>query len=228
MQRRPDQAGAASYSCATGSPIECPLRNLASGEKAFVIPSNTVPTLNFEQTTGLILKELGRTLAEIDPAEASASSDTLLRAKRVFATGSGRSGLAIRMAAMRLMHLGLTVHVAGEVTTPALAKDDVLLIASGSGTTASAVAAAETARKVGARVLVLTATRHSRLAELADAVLLLPAATKQDHNGTVSQQYAGALFEQSVLLVMDALFQQMWQARGETAEQLWTRHANLE
>ena len=192
------------------------------------MPSSAVLPLHFEQTTQLILAELDRTLRAVAPAEAHAAQELILGAKRVFVTGSGRSGLAIRMAAMRLMHLGLTVHVAGEVTTPALAGDDLLLIASGSGTTASAVLSAETAQKVGARVLLLTAARSSRLADLADVTLLIPAATKQDHHGSLSQQYAGALFEQSVLLVMDALFQQMWHTRGETAEQLWKRHANLE
>jgi 6-phospho-3-hexuloisomerase len=35
------------------------------------------------------------------------------------------------MAAMRFMHLGYTVHVVGETTTPAAGKDDVLLAVSG-------------------------------------------------------------------------------------------------
>ena len=126
------------------------------------------------------------------------------------------------------MHLGLTVFVAGEVTTPAIQAGDLLLLASGSGTTAGAVLAAETARKVGARILVLTTARDSRLGELADVCVIIPAATKQDHGGKVSHQYAGALFEQSVLLLTDAMFQAMWGERGESAQQLWKRHANLE
>ena len=44
----------------------------------------------------------------------------------------------------------------------------------------------------------------------------------------MSTQYAGALFEQSALLIMDAMFQAMWHERGESAEELWKRHANLE
>jgi 6-phospho-3-hexuloisomerase len=58
--------------------------------------------------------------------------------------------------------------------------------------------------------------------------LVIPAATKQDHGGAKSEQYAGALFEQSVLLIMDAMFQAMWRERGESADELWKRHANLE
>jgi 6-phospho-3-hexuloisomerase len=132
------------------------------------------------------------------------------------------------MAAMRLMHLGLTVHVAGEVTAPAIGAGDLLLVASGSGTTAGAVHAAEVARKAGANVLLLTTAPASKLGVLAQSLIVIPAATKQDHGGTRSAQYAGALFEQSVLLLTDAMFQAMWRERGESAEELWKRHANLE
>jgi 6-phospho-3-hexuloisomerase len=87
----------------------------------------------------LILKELEATLAHVSEVEIAAAQKMILAARRVFVTGAGRSGLALKMAAMRLMHLGLTVHVAGEVTTPAIGQGDLLLVASGSGTTAGAV-----------------------------------------------------------------------------------------
>jgi 6-phospho-3-hexuloisomerase len=176
----------------------------------------------------LILNELKATLAYVSEVEIAAAQRIILAARRVFVTGAGRSGLALKMAAMRLMHLGLTVHVAGEVTTPAIGKGDLLLVASGSGTTAGAVHAAEVALKAGAEVLALTASPASTLGALAQGLIVIPAATKQDHGGTRSAQYAGALFEQSVLLITDAMFQEMWQERGETAEELWRRHANLE
>jgi len=77
-------------------------------------------------------------------------------------------------------------------------------------------------------VLALTTAADSRLAELADVCVLLPAAQKQDRAGSVSAQYAGALFEQAVVLVGDALFFSLWRASGATADELWPRHANLE
>jgi 6-phospho-3-hexuloisomerase len=175
-----------------------------------------------------ILSELQATVSAVREDQLLIAQSMILGAARVFVTGAGRSGLALRMAAMRLMHLGLTVYVAGETTTPAIVAGDLLLVASGSGTTAGAVHAAQVARKAGAQVLLLTTAPGSPLGQLADALIEIPAATKQDHGGTISRQYAGALFEQSVLLVTDAMFQAMWHARGESAEQLWPRHANLE
>jgi 6-phospho-3-hexuloisomerase len=183
---------------------------------------------SYSSSQVLLLKELERTLAAVSEAEIAVAQEMILAARRVFVTGAGRSGLALKMAAMRLMHLGLVVHVAGEVTAPAIGPGDLLLVASGSGTTTGAVHAAEVARNVRAEVLALTAAPASKLGQLAQGLIVIPAATKQDHSGVRSEQYAGALFEQSVLLVMDAIFQVMWRERGERAEELWKRHANLE
>ena len=149
-------------------------------------------------------------------------------ARRVFVLGAGRSGLALRMTAMRLMHLGLDVHVVGEVTTPAIAAGDVLLVASGSGATAAVVRAAETAAESGARVIAITTAPDSPLAALAAVTVVVPAAQKQDHDELRSLQYSGALFEQTVVVLGDAIFHSLWKASGATADELWPRHANLE
>jgi 6-phospho-3-hexuloisomerase len=182
----------------------------------------------FATHSGLVLDELQRTLRSISATELQASSESILSAQRVFFTGAGRSGLALKMAAMRMMHLGLHVYVTGEITTPAIGHGDLLVIASGSGTTASAVQAAQVAKKASAKLLVITTAPASPLGTLADVTLTIPAATKQAHGGTLSQQYAGSLFEQTLLLTMDILFHEMWHQRGESAQQLWARHANLE
>jgi 6-phospho-3-hexuloisomerase len=188
----------------------------------------TLQTRSYAFNRSLILNELERTLSAVNHPRIAAAQEMILDANRVFVMGAGRSGLALKMAAMRLMHLGLTVHIAGEVTSPAIGLGDLLLVASGSGTTAGPVHAAEVALKAGARVLALTAASDSKLGRLAQCVVVIPAAAKQDHDGTISEQYAGALFEQSLLLILDSMFQTMWYERGESAESLWRRHANLE
>jgi len=176
----------------------------------------------------LIAKELDALLVTIDDDELEHLADLVGTAERVFVHGAGRSGLALRMTAMRLMHLGLTAHVVGEVTTPAIGSRDVLLVASGSGTTSGIVAAATTADSVGARIAAITTARVSPLAALADAVVIVPAAAKLDRSGTASEQYAGSLFEQAVELIGDAVFHSLWKRSGQSADDLWPRHANIE
>lgn len=177
----------------------------------------------------LIASENARVAAALasDPAlddAATAISD----ADRVFVLGAGRSGIALNMTAMRLMHLGLTVHVVGDVTTPAIRAGDLLLVASGSGTTAGILRAAETAHSLGAAIVALTTDAQSPLAGLATVTVVIPAAQKLDRAGTASAQYAGGLFEQAVVTVGDALFHDLWHASGRSADELWPTHSNLE
>ncbi|TQC43790.1 SIS domain-containing protein [Rhodococcus sp. WS4] len=181
----------------------------------------------FRDGRRIVLDENERLLNSVAAEQWDRAGALITTARAVFVIGNGRSGLAIQMAAMRLMHLGLRVHVAGEVTAPALGAGDMLIAVSGSGTTASVVGAADTARRVGASVLAVTTSADSHLARRADEVLVLPAADKQDHSATVTAQYAGSLFEQSVLLAFDALFQALWSNEDQTAEALWKRHANI-
>ncbi len=176
----------------------------------------------------LVLQEITGTTAQIRPGQLNGAAAELSRANRVFVAGAGRSGLVLRMAAMRLMHLGLVVHVAGDTTTPAIREGDLLLVASGSGTTSGVVKAAETASQANARIVAFTANPGSPLAGLADAVVVIPAQQKTDHGSGVSRQYSGSLFEQVLFVATEALFQSLWDTADIPAEQLWLRHANLE
>ncbi|KQM83569.1 6-phospho-3-hexuloisomerase [Agromyces sp. Leaf222] len=163
-----------------------------------------------------------------DPLALEAFAALITASPRVFVLGAGRSGLALRMTAMRLMHLGMDVHVVGEVTTPGIGSGDLLLTASGSGTTAGIVRAAQTAVSSGARVAAITTAPESPLAELATRIIVLPAAGKLDRTRAASSQYAGSLFEQAVVILGDAIFDALWVRSGATADELWPRHANLE
>jgi 6-phospho-3-hexuloisomerase len=138
----------------------------------------------------------------------------------------GRSGLVMRMGAMRLAQLGLPVHVTGETTTPALRSGDWLIAFSGSGRTGSVRVAAEEAQAVGGRVLAVTADAGSPLARAAQAVLLVPAAVKDDHSGRLSAQFSGSLFEQGCLLILDGVFHLL--SHGLPRQRLWAGHTNIE
>ena len=178
----------------------------------------------FAQETAAVMEELSSTstVAFGDVIE------MLRSAENVFFLGAGRSGLALKMTAMRFMHLGLNVHVVGEVTTPAITAGDVLFVASGSGTTGLIVRAATTALAAGAQVIALTTAPDSPLGQMASVTLVIPAAQKHDRGGSLSQQDAGGLFEQTTVLLGDALFHSMWKQSGHSADDIWPRHANLE
>ncbi len=176
----------------------------------------------------MILLENQKLTSQINFSQIAEIVPFIQNADRIFVVGAGRTGLALKAAAMRLMHLGFTVFVVGETTTPAIRKGDLLIAGSGSGTTSSIVKAAEKSVSAEAKVISISTTKVSPLAALSNHVAILPAAQKQDHGATISKQYAGSLFEQSVLLLTDAIIQTLWKLDGTPAEELWKRHANLE
>jgi len=176
----------------------------------------------------LALHELARASADIEWDPWEALPDLILDSARIFAVGNGRSGLALRMGAMRLMHLGRTIYVVGETTTPAIGQGDLLLAVSGSGSTHGTLHAAQTAAKREAAVAAITADASSPLAQVASHVLLVPGAVKTDRSGDVSGQYAGTLFEQMTLVLLDSVFYALWKKSGQSADELYARHGNLE
>ena len=87
--------------------------------------------------------------------------DIIMDSKNIFVTGAGRSGLAAKAFAMRLMHLGLSAYVVGETISPAIYEDDCIIAISGSGETNTIVSAAKIAKTRGSKVLALTSYPES-------------------------------------------------------------------
>ncbi|MDB5032415.1 6-phospho-3-hexuloisomerase [Mucilaginibacter sp.] len=183
---------------------------------------------DIQENLQLVLNENMQLAAKIDYSQFEQLIENIQQTRSIFLIASGRSGFSMRSAAMRLMHLGLQVYFVGDTTTPAIGPGDLLLAASGSGTTSTIVRAAEKAKLAGAKVIAISTNSGSMLAKLADIHIHVPAAEKEDHGGDKSKQYAGSLFEQALLLITDAVFMALWKLDGTPAEELWKRHANME
>jgi 6-phospho-3-hexuloisomerase len=134
--------------------------------------------------------------------------------------------LCMRALGMRLMHVGKTVYVLGETTTPGIAVDDLLILGSGSGRTIGLLSLAEQARRRGAKILLFTTAATSPLAKLADYRLIIPAPSIRAGEGSL--QPMGSLFEQALLILCDSLILKLMQQTGVDAVQMLARHANLE
>lgn len=179
----------------------------------------------------IVADEVQRCVRSVDPSELERALDLLDSAPRVFLTGAGRSGLAIKAFAMRLMHKGAAAYMVGDVTTPAMGAGDVLVVGSGSGHTPSVVLHAETARRLGARVLLITIVADSPIGALADAIVVVPAPSPKAKcvgPPVRSQQAMGSLFEQALLLVCDAMVLASMLRHGIDPDDMFRRHANLE
>ncbi len=180
--------------------------------------------MDFDGACRLILEELEATLVRVREEQVDELRRLLSEAEAVFVTGEGRSGLVARCFAMRLAHLGLRAHVVGGTTTPAFGRGDLLVAVSGSGETDLTCTVARLAAEAGGTVAAVTSARESPLAAQADVTVVIPAAAG---NGG-SAQYGRSLFEQSALIVLDALCLQLRRKIDQTSEEMDARHANLE
>lgn len=153
------------------------------------------------------------------------------KANRIFIAGAGRSGFAARAFANRMMHLGFTVYFVGETTTPSIQSGDLLVVGSGSGTTASLVSDCKKAKAQGATIATLTICPDAPIGEMADAIVTIPGATQKNDahvNDVVTEQPGGNLFEQLSWLIYDSIVMDLMPILGETEETMFKRHANME
>jgi len=184
------------------------------------------------------LAPVARVLARVKVGEVASFEKTLLGARRVFVTGIGRTGLMARGFAMRLMHLGRRVYHVGDVITPAIRRGDLLVICSRTGRSPVLVHYVRIAKRVGARVAVVTAERTGAVTRLADVVLLIPsesaAAGKRAPGAKRRARLPdgapplGSVFEQSLLLVLDQVVVHLMETLGLTADDLRRIHTTFE
>ncbi|ANE48795.1 6-phospho 3-hexuloisomerase [Paenibacillus swuensis] len=182
-----------------------------------------------------MLLELQRTLSLVDPAAIDALADRIRGAGQIMVAGAGRSGLMMRAFAMRLMHMGFRAYVVGETVTPGIGPGDLLLIGSGSGETRSLAGMAEQAAKHGADVAAVTIRPDSAIGRQSAAVVTVPAQPKDgaagdtaEAAGAVTAQPMGTLFEQSLLIVLDAVVLNLMRQLEASGAAMYTKHANLE
>lgn len=173
----------------------------------------------------IVLAEVSSVLARISENDSRLFCRELARSKHVYITGVGRSGLVVQAFGQRLMHLGWDVHLADEITAPAIRRGDLLVACSGTGRTLLPLYMARKARKIRARVVSLTASGRSPLAGLSNLTIIIPAPLER---GRDTRQPARSLFEQTLFLYLDSVILTAMHEFRISNHRLRRRHANLE
>lgn len=181
-----------------------------------------------KEITTIIAKEITDILKEIDDNSLVDLHNIIARKNRIFIAGTGRSGLIGKAFGMRLMHSGYSVYIVGETITPSINEDDLLLIISGSGNTATLNLYAEKANEINASIALITTNKTSKIARLSEIVLVIPAATKNRlaHEPNTIQPL-GNQFDQSAHLLLDAICISLAEL-NEGSGKMINKHANLE
>lgn len=146
--------------------------------------------------------------------------------QHIFLAGAGRSRAVVQAFGNRLMHLGLSVSIVGDISSPHTKKGDLLVVCSGSGETSSLKEICKKAKDNQVEVAVVTTNSNSSIAALADVILEIKSATKIKQENSI--QPMGSTFEQLAFLTFDAIVLELMNELGETSITMVARHANLE
>lgn len=188
----------------------------------------------------LMASRIDAIACHISDEEVSRFIKELIRAKRVYVMGAGRSGLVAKAFAMRLMHLGMFSYVVGETITPSLHLGDLIVVLSGSGKTRTVVDIVQTAKEIGGRICLITSNPDSPIGKLADSVVRIENYREQVFDE--SREYEirqmlgenrsfaplGTLFETASMTFCDAVISRIMEIKEIDESTLQVRHANIE
>jgi 6-phospho-3-hexuloisomerase len=169
-----------------------------------------------------IVDAVKRSVESVDPSSVKELIDRIVSSRTIFVYGSGRSGLSGQFFCVRLVQLGLDVHFVGEMTTPIITKEDLTILISNTGNTMSAVQTANIARRIGSKVIAVTANADTKLTIASDTVILLPTVRDKERS---KHAPLGTIFECSANLFFDSIIPQIMERLGVTESDMRKRHA---
>jgi 6-phospho-3-hexuloisomerase len=178
--------------------------------------------------TDRALQEISDAVHSVADPEIDAIVDELLSARRIACYAGGREGLVMRGLVMRLFHAGLDAHYVGDMTCPAVGPGDLLVLSCGPGRISMVEALAGVAERDGARMLYLTAQPHTPPAERAAVTVCVTAQTMADDRESAAALPMGSAYEIALFVLVDLITNRVRRRRSESAENLRSRHTNLE
>ncbi|HEC88295.1 MAG TPA: 6-phospho-3-hexuloisomerase [Thermoplasmata archaeon] len=178
--------------------------------------------MKFEEALSHIKDQIHEILKNIEKNKIEKIIELFLNARNIFIYGAGRSGLVGRAFAIRLVHLGFPAFVIGETITKPVGKNDLVVLISGSGETIPVAMTAEIARRLGAKIISITANPDSHIARFADLFVILKPKKKDAELAPL-----GTLFEASTWIFLDGIVAELMARRGENENSMKKRHATL-
>lgn len=184
---------------------------------------------HYEETVKSVLTELDSALGSVDSETVQKFVDEVLKADQVFFVGVGRVLLSLQAICKRLAHLGIKTHYVGEITEPAITKQDLLIVGSGSGGSLFPLGIAKKAHGIGAKIIHIGSNPNSEMKDLCEFMVRIPVRTKNYLEDEIdSIQPMTTLFEQSLLLFGDIVAKMIIDEKQMDMKSLWKYHANLE
>jgi len=173
------------------------------------------------ESVDYIIKSVQTTL-ESDLEDTDKFVDLIIGSRKIFIYGVGRSGLIAKAFAIRLVQMGIEVFFVGETVTPFVEEGNLVIIVSYTGETMSAIQTANIVRRVGAKVVTVTANNHSKLAAASNLVIEIHPPKDDDRKRLAP---LGTLFEVATLIYLDGIVASMMEKLGQSEGAMRKRHA---
>ncbi len=135
------------------------------------------PDALLEEIRNNAVEKLDQTIERLDPEEINRAIELLSQAKNIFCIGSGTSGLSAEACGMRFIRNGTKCyytkdeHFQGMLIAHA-GEGDVVVAFSISGSSIDTIQCIEIAKKYGAKIIGVTSSPVSHLANLSDVKLI--------------------------------------------------------
>ena len=180
---------------------------------------------NIEDLVKKVLAEnvsaIQETYSLINLKTVSAAVDALSEAKRILFFGVGTSMLTAMKAMNKFLRIEPKVSCIMDanmqlITASTLNADDVALIFSYSGSTKDTVEIAKSAKRAGAKTILITRFQKSPLTEYADIILLCGA-----NEGTLQKGSTSA--EISQLFLVDILYSEYYRRHYQVCKENWEK-----
>ena len=158
--------------------------------------------------------------------------DGLIHKRKFFLLASGRSAFILQCFATRLVHLGAEVYMVTNLgSIPALSNGDILIVLSGSGTTAIVVSLLKnyvnTVKPYG--IISITSHPETIIGRIGDITIKLKGRTKRDkvdlHDDTAILTPEGTMFEIAAFVYLDAIIAELAIRMGRTNEDMLKKHS---
>jgi len=158
--------------------------------------------------------------------------DGLVNKRKFFLLASGRSAFILQCFATRLVHLGADVYLVTNLASiPSLTRNDILIVLSGSGTTAIVVSLLKSYVNSVKPYGIVSITSHPEtiIGRIGDVTIKLKGRTKRDkidlNDDTALLTPEGTAFEQVAFTYLDAIIAELAVKSGRTNEDLLKRHS---
>jgi 6-phospho-3-hexuloisomerase len=194
----------------------------------------------YHRNSKLIVEEISDIILKVSLKQTDTLINQILTSNRIFLIAIGRVNLSLQCFGKRLAHLGLKIELVGSLTEKPASKNDLLIVASGSGESIIPLEITKKAKKIGCKILHITSAKKSSIRKLANYVVELNTPTKKTKikmkeslSDSISKtktsiQPMSTLFDQVLHIYGDVVSTQIIEKLKLNKTNLWENHANLE